>query len=582
MGWPHGQQYQLGSTGRYILSHEYAHVLQHQLDDPRSLGSPTPGWIAEGTASWAGVDHAIADGVTTRSQRRAWLRSVSDGVAVLHRDLRRYGGDLVYSLGEYATDVVLQSQPQVNWLELFRHLSPTQIGPRGRWHSSLTWEDAFEAAFGMSLSDFQSDFEQLRKTARSETPNASDEPISVGRLVAGRIVRTDGSPISNIDVLAWPVKGGVKQFDTRGLTARTDEQGYFQIEVASPGEYALQAYFQREQSCPFWYGDDLATDSFEEAKLIAIESDDIGGILFETDICTWYINGQVVGPNGDPLPGMLVRMSRGTGLGSDLSTATTTSDGYFAVRVKHNGGSYSWSVQLRPGCHYPEPRSRIQIPSGQLSNVFRESYNVTVRVPADACSHRIEGRILNAQEADLAGLVVFSIGDRWKQKAPMVDERGRFSVELVRGGVYRLRVEREHCGAYLTEQAQLDDYYEARQIDVRSYDEHVAFVLPHGFCSYEVKGRIVDRDSRPVADTKVRLTFESGYVASFDLSSENGEFAIPAPGSGKYLLDAVVQGCVYGWKGTIVVDAEAKRTFVAGRDTNEVEFDTGDPAWTTC
>ena len=142
------------TSGDYVITHEYTHILQTQLS---GHGWPNI-WLSEGGAEWAaGERRALSGGESLRDLRefnQTWLRTFQPTL----RSAEVYNGGLEFRLGWMAMDRLIQEHGADSWIEIWRRLTFTQTGTHGRWASSPGWRTALREVSGVSTSDFYADF----------------------------------------------------------------------------------------------------------------------------------------------------------------------------------------------------------------------------------------------------------------------------------------------------------------------------------------------------------------------------------------------------------------------------------------
>ncbi len=180
------------------LAHEYFHVLQRRLGAyAPSVHDPSPRWITEGSATYAGGLY--------RQER--WTKSAEE----LRHDRLRHSLPVTQRLDELelsrlfyagAGPAYSLAAMAVEWLSGYavtgsaEEFAPEVPGWRSGWADQATyvayyqrlsavsdWEDAFERVFGLSADDFYDSFETYRSAlTTSRFPHLgddADEPVLV-------------------------------------------------------------------------------------------------------------------------------------------------------------------------------------------------------------------------------------------------------------------------------------------------------------------------------------------------------------------------------------------------------------------
>ena len=183
----------LGAT----LAHEYFHVLQRRLGGYVSAPDPSPRWMTEGAATYAGGLYQQER--WSKSAEELRLDRLRDSLTVTKQldDLERSrlfyrGAGPAYSLAALAVqwlsgyavaDAEEEFAPEAPgwasaWADEASYLSYYQ-----RLGSVSEWEGAFKRIFGLSVDDFYESFEEYRSTlTASRFPHLGDdedEPVLV-------------------------------------------------------------------------------------------------------------------------------------------------------------------------------------------------------------------------------------------------------------------------------------------------------------------------------------------------------------------------------------------------------------------
>ena len=139
-------------------AHEYFHVLQFALAEDSAWG---PGWLAEGAATYA---EEAYDG---ELEFRRWLApAAASHVASLRHPESAHPGRLNYHLGFLAADWLVDRAGEASLVEYYR-----QLPHRG------SWEEAFEAAFGLAVEDFHDAFDAYRAGVAPPLPHLIDDVV---------------------------------------------------------------------------------------------------------------------------------------------------------------------------------------------------------------------------------------------------------------------------------------------------------------------------------------------------------------------------------------------------------------------
>ena len=181
----------------FVLTHEYVHVLQFRLGQQHPTASGSPAWLTEGAAKYAADGYGrLRRGERDDRIRTSWWRGSLDLTAPLSdlEDSQPFYalGRAGYDLGTLATDWLVRRAAVSSGGVSFSPLEPGGLdaGPGYGAHMqyyrllppSGSWQQAFEAAFGVSVNEFYAAFEAYRGEVAPPLPHLADdvdEPILV-------------------------------------------------------------------------------------------------------------------------------------------------------------------------------------------------------------------------------------------------------------------------------------------------------------------------------------------------------------------------------------------------------------------
>ena len=166
----------------FPIPHEYFHVLQFHWGQLQANLFETPNWLIEGTAVYAaGVYERERLEITGDEFRALWWRLArgrgADSLPLDHwlfdhgtqGDYRAIAG---YDVGALATDWLVRRAAALSTGVAFAPLEPPEMVARPDYDAhfeffrllpaSASWEEAFEAAFGIAVDDFYEAFEEYR------------------------------------------------------------------------------------------------------------------------------------------------------------------------------------------------------------------------------------------------------------------------------------------------------------------------------------------------------------------------------------------------------------------------------------
>ncbi len=172
-----------------VHAHEYFHAIQHHLME--TTEKPVPAWIIEGSATYAGVVFGVTpfarmlyprwgpapptiEAGVQQSMQRARLDmhgywpslSETEGGPVV---TGRFPREVYYDLGFLGIAWLAEHSGDQSVVEFWRHLA-----------DKPNWQEAFEAAFGMTSGEFDRRFDAYRAERVETFPHRldrSDEPV---------------------------------------------------------------------------------------------------------------------------------------------------------------------------------------------------------------------------------------------------------------------------------------------------------------------------------------------------------------------------------------------------------------------
>ena len=529
------------ARGRYILTHEYFHILQNQLSDDWASQ-----WLVEGTADWVEGGHQVLDGeqaledlrereLSELSPRTPTLRSAESANARWH-----------YTLGWLAVDRLTTAAGSGSYIEFWRRLAPTEIGPYGRWTSRPDWRTAFQETFGVSVSSFYAEFgawQQEQATANETTASSSDDDA---RWIRGRVTDESGAPVAGVFVNAVQVesKTGVGWIQR----AETDADGAFAVRAPENGDYRVSV--NSNEDCTLYYSNSGLTEGPDDAQPITVAESDVQGmnIRLPANGCR-QIRGRVANATGEPLAGVSVYACN-----TDHCTRRhrTTSDGTFAVAVEDRG-DYRLNLDLGDNCtvYYRSSGSTANVSDASLISVSDVSVaGLSIRIPARACTHRIIGNVAIADGQPLANTYVYACREvdgrcvAWFGRS--TDDDGSFSITVPTEGRYSLSFNLDDCTIYFRAGGFTTSHAERRT--VRASGRGVRLdprQIPQDMCALRrISGSITAADGQPLADTYVSACHESDDGPCAGRRTENdGSFSITVPKEGVYSLSFNLNGC---------------------------------------
>ena len=259
-------------------------------------------------------------------------------------------GTWQYYLGSLALQRLVERSELSAWIDFYRELAPTRIGPTSRWQSILPWRDVFALTFDIKLDEFYVAFDEWQanlavRNGSRPADAAFDEPARI----EGRIVRADGSTVAGRFVSADEIvlsPSGERYPVGWTQRAETDVEGNFSVIAPNDGQYMLRIDLDDEQHCCIYYSrEGGATTGRDLASLVRVAGADIRvDIRIPDDYCRNTINGRLLKASGEPMAGVPMRILI-TGAGVWF-TAYTDRTGVFHITVPQDD---SYLIQILLG-----------------------------------------------------------------------------------------------------------------------------------------------------------------------------------------------------------------------------------------
>ncbi len=573
------------ARARYTLTHEYFHVLDlHLVDKDRGsisgLNPWRPQWLTEGAAEWAQSHHRVFDGSNTwEVAREGLLLAITEDTPSL-RSTELGNATWEYELGWLAIDRLTREADIGRYVEFWRQLAPTEIGPHGRWASSPGWRTAFQEMFRRSVSSFYADFDawqQEQAAANGATASSGDDDA---RWIRGRVTDESGAPVTGALVGANRVEGGV--LDRWGRKAETGADGAFAVRAPRDGDYLIEVHFAT--GCSLYYSDGKLLGGWEwqNAQTLTVAGSDVQGvnIRLPSGVCD-QIRGQVVNAAGEPLAGVSITCGGG---GFCAYPQQTAPDGTFTVAAG------DLSLRLTDGCaiHYIPGRTTLSwynaVVGGAPIGIANNDVNgLRLQVPSDLCRWRVAGsiegieRFLRGPEAGVIVSLCRAV-DTWCRALTRqrLDRDGSFAVAAPTAGSYWLEYSLDDCLLYHSPTGLTGNAAEAMRFNAGERDVRIGYrQVPDTMCAYQIRGTIVGADGVPLAETVTvasasacKLVDRECVSEAFDWIDDDGAFAITVPANGAYRLSFGLDNCTVhlGRDGLTSNIDDARLIQVDGRD----------------
>ena len=562
------------------MTHEYFHRIQGELWNG---GDHDATWVVEGSANYAEQDQQVAAG------ERTWTEISSDDEQWIYDDVPRLlstelgNGTWQYYLGRLALQRLVERSRSSAWVDFYRELAPTQIGPTNRWQSTPPWRDVFALTFDVDLDEFYAAFDQWQADlAARNGSRPADEAFDEPTRIEGRVVRADGSPVAGRFVSADEiVLAPTSERYSVGWTQRaeTDAEGNFSVIAPNDGQYMLWIYFDNERNCLMYYSKEGAVYAREDADLLVVNGATLRNVRFmvAADACRHKLRGTVRGPDGEPLAGIRARL-----LSSQAwEGALTDSDGTFSVIVPQDGYyriyldlSYRIHLDLVGSCLvYFVNGGRVTTygRAASLVRVVGADTHIDIQVPENVCGNTISGRLLDASGEPMVGVRVDMLPtDDVHSYLARTDSVGSFSVVVPRDGDYHISIwPTEDCAIFVASAGMTADRDMAATVRIAGGDIRGDITVPDSWCGHAINGRLLDASGRAMAYVHVNVYQTTNTNQSATHTDSAGMFSVPVSQDGIYRITVEpVESCsVYYADGGVTADRDlASLVRVAGKD----------------
>lgn len=548
-------------AGRYVLAHEYFHLLQHQLGD----GIEAPAWMIEGSATWFESVLLQRDDQVPNEEVLAEPEFTTDLDGAPALQSLEFGGahGFEYTLGEVALRMLVSDSDLAAPIEFWRVLLPVPVGPFGRWLPNSSWQNAFPDAFDLTANQFYEDFQRWRDGAGLRSQRV-------------RLLGPDGEPLAGFEAFLYVTVRG--ESFARPVTRETSGDGWAILPVNSDVvDYVVGAEIG---DCSVYVGRETGLVYGQHtARQFGVGRDAAEDLVIRLpeDSCTWRASGRVTDAAGDGLGGLRVDLIGG---GVD-AYAETRADGSFVITAP-KAGQYVLGVQrddcwLYYGSSGPQPLEQNATP---LDLSGSDALGVDLQFGHGYCSLRINGRITDARGRAIAADYITAESDPLFASTVVSDD-GSFSLTLPSAGDYTLTVGYEGCVVYYRRGSVTPYFRRAENVKVPdSGVDGLVVRFKSNLCVHRIEGVLLDFDGSPVTTTQVLVTDADGYFGH-GLTDGGGRFSIRVPESGAYHLSTYAGPCTAYWsrRGPVGGEVDAHSIRVSNDDVTGIEFQLpADPA----
>ena len=380
------------------IVHEYSHALQEHL---ATTAHKSPAWLVEGVANrWSAQWHDARGDRTYDNHRRVTVIPQAQQTAVSLRSMESRAGLLIeeelghatYSLAHLAADHLAELAGDDT---LFTYWTQRP--------QSASWESAFEDAFGMSVEEFYSSFEDDRQMIAPSY-----------RLVKGMVVDREGKAVNRVAVLLREQKswGGIVQRST------TEDSGAFSVRFPQ-GTYLVSIEFDDQEICipdlqQFYDSSRFQRIStgilYDATADAAFDSDDVDVLVhlpfIVAENCS-QIYGIVRGSNSLPVAGAMIEVTE-IPTGSIIYTTETSENGSFTYGIK--AGDYKISSTVHSPC-YEEQNKEVEISISMDSDPSERT--IDFYIPAAKPCPLAEGITIGPNLQPLSKILIRTFGSNF-------------------------------------------------------------------------------------------------------------------------------------------------------------------------
>lgn len=535
-----------------MLTHEYFHVLQGQLAGVAGGRSQLGSWLVEGVANWAMDEHRMTE---SSEGWQGWIQSMVSASTPTLRSTERNNAGWQYRLGFLASRQLATIAGSDSWIEFWRRLVSTGVGPQYRWLSTPDWQTVFFDVFGVALSSFYTNFsawQQQLAEANATTANSTGLYwYDKAWWIRGRITDVSNTSVARTSITATKVEGenDIGPLDINHASPADD--GSFAVRAPSDGKYHLSV---NTDGCTRYYSNGALVKEQGNASLISVAGADIANINIHLplNVCGWQIRGRIVGPNAEPLVGIRVTACPTDGSGQCHSSASA-GDGSFAVTVDksdeyrvHANLSDSCSAYFRAGVPTTNSNSAspITVADGHVDGLL-------MHVPEGMCAYQIRGSIAQADGQPLTDTRVSVClevnGECTSYAGGDTDDDGAFAITVPEEGVYRINFDLDGCTIYFRHGGLTTNSNEQGTVTISGRNVRlIPRQISEGMCVHRISGRFVDSSGAPLSEKWINAFGAGGSGGVW--TDAAGRFEIRVPSNGAYTFGIQLRSQPYCWR----------------------------------
>jgi 5-hydroxyisourate hydrolase-like protein (transthyretin family) len=347
--------------------------------------------------------------------------------------------------------------------------------------------------------------------------------------VKGKILRGDGSPVAETQVMMYSPRNPMGQYN-----AQTDSEGAFAIEDVPPGDYMVMCFAMRGEDGVQQRQASVSVKAGETAEVTIGGKPEKRGQAVKGTVTK---AGKPVGPGtirmvkmpeSDDLSSLQNVFMTVGGMGGDGKELDEA--GRFAVDEGLAPGKHLYWIQLKKD---GEEESAGLALFGMLSgtvDVKDGAADLIIKIPAGVLSGKV--KLIDGSPAAEAQVMLLRDGAsameaQMMRKFGTTDEDGAYRIEGLVPGKYKVNVYHEN-GAMRQGSVELDDGAQTKDIEI---DEGV-----------EVCGTVKFADGKPAAQGMIMAAGEDDEIVGFAMADATGAFSLqPKLATGQYTLFAYLQ-----------------------------------------